>query len=75
MKLECVAETELNAAFKTRDLSPFPTAMFEVASAQCVTALIGLADLRVICVSGLELEDAFSKKPTCLHLCASIQKL
>lgn len=40
--------TEPNAAFKTRNLSPFPTAIFEVASAQYITALIGLADLRII---------------------------
>lgn len=50
MKFECVIETEPNAALKTGNLSLFPTAIFEVASAQYRTALIGLADLRIMFV-------------------------
>lgn len=44
---ECVVETEPNAAFKIRNLSPFPTDIFEVASAQYINALMGLANLRI----------------------------
>lgn len=69
---ECVIETEPNAAFKIRNLSPFPTHTFEVASAQCINALIGLADLRLKFVS--ELEITFAKKLRCLYMYASSQK-
>lgn len=48
MKLECVIDAEPNPAFKSSNLSPFPTAIFEVASARYRTALIRLADLRII---------------------------
>lgn len=44
LKLEGVIESEPNAAFKTRVLSSFPTAIFELASVQYITALIRLAD-------------------------------
>lgn len=69
MKLECVIETEPNAAFRTRNLSPFPTAIFEVASAQYRTALIGLADWRITFVCFGMAKHFFSKKtrmPACV---------
>lgn len=71
----CVIETEPNPASKIRYLSLFPTAIFEVASAQYITALTRLADLRIVFVCFGIGKHCIKKNATCLHMYVTFQKL